>query len=76
MAVALVRVDGLPQGKRYSGEGGEDEAAATDDELERQSPADGPGLWNGRARSPNSNEAGGGDNVVDFPHDRGKRTLH
>ncbi len=74
--LALFRLDALPPRKRYSWEDEEDASAAVDDELEPPSPQDVPVLWKGPQRSSNSNEGVGGDNVVDFPRDRGNRTLH
>jgi hypothetical protein len=69
-ALALFRFDVLPPRKRYSWEDEDDEPVAVDDELEPPSPEQVPALWKGPQRET------GGDNVLDFPHGRGNRTLH
>jgi membrane associated rhomboid family serine protease len=69
-ALVLFRLDAMPPRKRYSWEDEEEESAAADAELEPPSPQDVPVLWEGPRRET------GGDNVVDFPRGRDKRTLH
>jgi hypothetical protein len=70
-AIALFRLDPQAPRKRYSWEDEEEADADEADELEPPRPRDVPALWDG----PSRNEVGG-DNVIVFPHERGRRTLH
>jgi membrane associated rhomboid family serine protease len=72
-AIWLRNRDPLPPRKRYSWEDDEEqgELDGADDELEPPSPRDVPVLWPG----PRAREVGG-DNVIEFPHAPGNRTVH